>query len=293
MMNGGFRTLHPFPGFLYYAILMVLSMLLFHPLFLMTSLFVMIGLNLLHDGGKQLRPWAGYYGIVGLIIVTVNPLFSHRGAHILFYLFDIPVTLESILYGITMMLSILTILVAFVSYNQMITSTKFVYLFSGISPKVTLLMVIAMRFVPLLRRRLKELSLVQRTRGIQTTHGSLPNRIANGMKQQQILLTWSLEEAIQTADSMSARGYGLGKRSSYEAYSMERRDWILIILMGSLVAGCLAGWYFGFGTLTIYPAVESLFFGKREWICYGCFCLFLLIPVFLEGKEKLRWHDWK
>ncbi|HEY0828086.1 MAG TPA: energy-coupling factor transporter transmembrane component T [Bacilli bacterium] len=292
-MSGGFRSLHPFPGFLYYAILMVFSMLLFHPLFLITSLFAMIGLNLLHDGGKQLRPWVGYYVITGLIIILVNPLFSHRGAYILFYLFDNPITLESVLYGITMMLSILTILVAFVSYNQMITSTKFIYLFSGIAPKVTLLMVIAMRFVPLLKRRLKDLSLVQRTRGIQTTHGSLRNRIKNGMKQQQILLTWSLEEAIQTADSMSARGYGLGKRSSYEGYCMEFRDWIVIILMVSLGAGCLAGWYFGFGTLTIYPSVESLFFDKKEWFYYGCFCLFLMIPVFMEGREKLRWYDWK
>src|SRR4051812_9805226 len=107
MMSGGFRTLHPFPGFLYYAVLMVFSMLLFHPLFLITSLLAMIGLNMLHDGGKQIRPWAGYYVIVGLIIIIVNPLFSHRGSHILFYLFDNPITLESILYGITMMLSIL------------------------------------------------------------------------------------------------------------------------------------------------------------------------------------------
>ena len=260
--------------------------------FLVTALLAMIALNLLHDGGKQLRPWAGYYVIVGLIIIIVNPLFSHRGSHILFYLYDNPITLESILYGITMMLSILTILIAFVSYQQMITSIKFVYLFSGISPKVTMLLVIAVRFVPLLRRRLKDLSLVQRTRGIQTTHGSLSQRIKNGMKQQQILLTWSLEEAIQTADSMTARGYGSGKRSSYEAYTMELRDWIVILFMISSSFGCLVGWFYGFGTLTIYPEVESLILSKKEWAYYGCFCLFLLIPVYLEGREKL-WFDWK
>lgn len=292
MMSGGFRSVHPLPGFLYYAVLMVLSVLLFHPLFLMTALFAMIGLNFLHDGGKQLRPWIRYYVLVGLIIILVNPLFSHRGAHILFYLFDNPITLESILYGFTMMLSILTILVAFVSYNQIITSTKFIFLFSRISPKITLLMVIALRFVPLLQRRLKEISLVQRTRGIQTTQGTLRNRLKDGMKQQQIVLTWSLEEAVQTADSMNARGYGLGKRSSYEAYSMELRDWLVLMFMASTVVGCLVGWYFGFGLLTIYPAVEGLFFGTREWLYYGCFCLFLFIPVLLEGREKLRWY-WK
>ena len=43
----------------------------------------------------------------------------------------------------------------------------------------------------------------------------------------QILLTWSLEEAIETADSMKARGYGMGKE-----VRMFRIKWIDVIKDG-------------------------------------------------------------
>lgn len=66
-----------------------------------------------------------------------------------------------------------------------------------------------MRFVPLFIRRLTTITAIQKTRGIQMETGKIKTRAYNGMRLVQILLVCSLEEALQTADSMEARGYGV------------------------------------------------------------------------------------
>ncbi len=38
------------------------------------------------------------------------------------------------------------------------------------------------------------------------------------------MVTWSLENAIETADSMRARGYGLPGRTSFSIYRFDSRD---------------------------------------------------------------------
>ncbi len=38
------------------------------------------------------------------------------------------------------------------------------------------------------------------------------------------MITWSLENAIETADSMRSRGYGLPGRSAFSIYRMDSRD---------------------------------------------------------------------
>lgn len=66
------------------------------------------------------------------------------------------------------------------------------------------------------------------------------------------MVTWALENAIETADSMKSRGYGLRGRTAFSIYRMEDRDkyalgWLgfcgMYLLCGSL-AGGLKWWYF-------------------------------------------------
>jgi energy-coupling factor transport system permease protein len=290
-MTTGFRSLHPLPCFVYYIGVMLLSMLLLHPVFLVAEVILLFIINLAYEGtGKMLRTLVVFL-LVGLIIFVMNPLFSHRGAHILFYIGDQQVTLEAMLYGLTAALSPIAIIFTFLSYNRVVTSDKFLYLFGSLWPKGSLIVVMGMRFVPLLTRRLKQISLVQRTKGVSLTQGSLKERCQNGMKLLQILLTWSLEEGLQTADSMKARGYGTGPRSAYSPFRMQGKDRLALVYMVLLGAYCLWGRFMaGYGVLTIYPRLEDLELNPGEWFVFGVFLLFISTPLLLDGKEWLRWR---
>jgi len=288
-MNSAFGSVHPVTSFSYYAGVISFSMLLFHPIFLVASLAAITLVIVIHGEGKRLLGLLPYYVLMGGLVAILNPLFSHRGRHILFYFMDQPITLEAILYGVTMMLSLLCILLAFVSFQQIVTTEKWMYLFSRVAPRTSLLTSMSIRFVPLFLRRLDQITTIQRTKGVSIREGSLRKRSKDGMLLVRVLLTWSLEEALQTADSMKARGYGAAKRSSYVIYRMDRRDGYVLAFLGAMALVCIWGWMQGFGVLTIYPRLETLQFHRGEGIAFAGYCAFLLTPVALEEMERRSW----
>lgn len=288
-MTSGFRALHPITLFLFYGGLLLSGMLLFHPVFLLTGIVLLIILISIQKHAGTIVRMLPLYLLIGIAIVVINPLISHRGRHILFYFMDQPITLESVLYGVTMLLSLTLILLTSLSYNYNVTTDKFMYLFARLVPQSALVVMMALRFVPLLRRRLTQITLVQRTRGISVHEGSLTKRLKDGMTLVKVLLVWSLEEALQSADSMKARGYGTTKRTAYVVHRMDHRDRWLTGYLSVLIIGIAIGSALGWGRAVIYPRMQSMVFGVQDWILYICFCLYLLIPVIVEGKEWLSW----
>lgn len=288
-MTSGFRALHPITLFLFYGGLLLSGMLLFHPVFLLTGIVLLIVLISIQKHAGTIVRMLPLYLLIGIAIVVINPLISHRGRHILFYFMDQPITLESVLYGVTMLLSLTLILLTSLSYNYNVTTDKFMYLFARLVPQSALVVMMALRFVPLLRRRLTQITMVQRTRGISVHEGSLTKRLKDGMTLVKVLLVWSLEEALQSADSMKARGYGTTKRTAYVVHRMDHRDRWLTGYLSVLIIGIAIGSALGWGRAVIYPRMQSMVFGVQDWILYICFCLYLLIPVIVEGKEWLSW----
>ena len=67
---------------------------------------------------------------VCLLAAAANPLFSHAGATMLFYLKDgNPVTLESIVYGLASGLMLAGVISWFSVFHEVMTSDKFMFLF--------------------------------------------------------------------------------------------------------------------------------------------------------------------
>ena len=64
-----------------------------------------------------------------------------------------------------MSLSLVMILLMFISFNLILNGNKFLFVFSKFLPKTAFLAMLVIRFVPLLKRRLDEINDVQRIRG--------------------------------------------------------------------------------------------------------------------------------
>ncbi|WP_226670398.1 energy-coupling factor transporter transmembrane component T [Metabacillus litoralis] len=289
----GVHAFHPFVLFLYYIGAATLVMLYKHPVFLFVGIILFIIFNLQLDHGKALRGWFFMLFYLSVFFLIINPLVNQRGNHILFYFNDNPVMLEAVIQGIIAALSIFALLVLFISYNIVITADRFLYLFSKWLPQWALLTMLSMRFIPLLKRRLREIETVQQSKGLSVKEGKLKDRAKNGILLVQILLTWSLEEAIQTADSMAARGYGLKKRSKYRPYKMKRKDWIAIIYILCFTMTALFGWWLGDAVLSIEPVLETIVIEGREWFYLFIFCLYIGMPIMIEGREALIWRFWR
>lgn len=288
-MEAGFRSYHPFVLFIYYASVGTLAMFFNHPLFIATAFILLIIANVTHDRGQALRKWIPMLLIMVAFIMILNPFLVSRGSTILFYFRGKQVTLEATLYGIVFALSIAAILIMFISFNLILNGNKFLFIFSKVLPRTAFLTMLAIRFVPLLKDRLEEINAVQNVRGLAMNVGTLRERTRSGMLRLQILLTWSLEEAIQTSDSMKARGYGLEKRTSYVPYKMEKRDWAWFFVLASLFILCLIGGSLGYGKILIYPELGTLHLYALDWVVFICMILIYSFPLLAEGGEWLRW----
>lgn len=260
-----------------------------HPVFLFVALIILILFNYLLDKGRSLKKWLMPIIVMSLIIFILTPLFNRRGNHILFYAFDNPVMLEGIIQGAIISLSLAGILMTFTTFNIVLTADKFLDLFARVIPQWALLIMLSMRFVPHLQRKIKNMESIQSVKGVSFKQGSIRLRAKNGMQLLQMLLTGSLEDSIQSADSMTARGYGLQKRSTYQAYKMDRRDWLtftgFVILSGVL----LYGWHIGIGTLQLLPELESIWYGQLQNAFMAVWLLLIGFPVLVEGKEVIKW----
>ncbi|QTD40813.1 energy-coupling factor transporter transmembrane component T [Sporosarcina sp. Te-1] len=289
-MGNGIHSIHPFVMFFYYVCIGFYAMFFNHPVFLLAGCFALVAVNLTHDGGTAMKQWVPLMISMTMLIILVNPFINSRGTHVFFYFRGKQVTLEATLYGVVTSMSLLMILLLFISLNLVLNGNKILYIFSRILPKTAFLIMLSIRFVPLLKRRLTEITDVQRLKGMTIRQGSIRNRAKSGMSIMQVLLAWSLEEAIETADSMKARGYGTGKRSPYIPYRITKTDknWIVYLVLFFILS--VAGGLLGYGKIIIYPKLGTLHLYPLDWVVFSCSLAVMLFPVFVEGREQLKWN---
>ena len=144
-----FSGYHPTINFLYYALVLLFSMCLMHPVYLAISLTGALAYDIYLKGRKAVR-----FAVMGLLPMAalaalVNPAFNHEGQTILTYLpSGNPLTLESILYGIAAAVMLVTVLCWFSSFNRIMTSDKMIYLFGRLAPYLSIVLSMTLKFLP-------------------------------------------------------------------------------------------------------------------------------------------------
>ena len=208
-------------------------MFLTHPLCLAVSLLGAFFYAASLRGGRALVRSLGGCLAVALLAAGVNVLFQHEGATILTYFSSgNPLTLESIAYGLSSGLLLTAVLLWFGTYQRVMSSDKFVYLFGRVIPALSLALSMTLRFVPRFQAQLRAVQQARAFSGGQKKSGPM-QKIRTFVENFSILVTWSLENAVETADSMRARGYGLPGRTSFSIFALIRAT-------GGCCSGCLA-----------------------------------------------------
>ena len=226
------------------------------------------------------------------LAALVNPAFNHEGATILTYLpSGNPLTLESMLYGAAAAVMLASVVLWFSSFNEVITSDKFVYLFGRILPALSLVLSMALRFIPKFKSQLQVVSEAQTCIGRDTKTGSVFRRVGNAIRIFSIMVTWSLENAIETADSMRARGYGLPGRTSFSIYRFDSRDSSALAWLVFCGAYLLSGWIAGGTAFRYYPTIKAAPWTPLTISFQLVYLALVLTPVILDRKEDRQWNS--
>ena len=137
-----------------------------------------------------------------LILALANPLISHNGRTVLFVLNNNPVTLEALLYGVNSAASMVGALYWLFCFTQMMTSEKLLYITGRLSPKLSLVLSMALRSVPMYKAQAKKISGAQKAMGL-FSDDNIIDDIRGNLRIFSALATWALENGIITADSMA------------------------------------------------------------------------------------------
>lgn len=285
-----FEHLHPICILIYFVAVIGLSLACLHPVMLVISCGGALTFLVLLKGRRNAAGQLRFALILFLAIAIGNPLVSHRGVTYLGMVFNQWITLEAVCYGITAGLSLASLILWFACYSAVMTSDKFLYLFGQIAPATSLLITMTFQLIPKLKGQLTQ---IQQAQGMISPQGSrLKTLFANALHHTSALIGWSVENAVEQADSMKARGYGLKRRTTFHLFHFDSRDARFLGVLLALDGSCMVARVLGHGTMEFYPRMSDAVTGAGGIALYGLFALLVCMPAALEGKEILRWRSY-
>lgn len=277
---------HPVCPFLFILFSVFVTMATFHPLIAGSSLFCAILLYGLLTNGRQAAKRVLFSSAACVLFGLINPLLSHRGVTVLFTIGETPFTLEAVIAGVCTGLSFCAALCWFSSFHLLMTSDRMIALSGGILPTFSLLFCMVLRFVPFFSARAKEI--------IRAHAAAFPkarqSKLSRCTGAFSILTTWALENGIDTADSMRARGYGTTRRTNSDAKRFSGKDAVFLAVCLSFAGAALAALFSGKLSVWFYPAFYVMpadGFALCEILSSAL--LFALAPI-STAWEVIRWR---
>lgn len=284
-----FENFHPFVIFIYFVFTLVLSLIIMNPILIGISFLTAIIFNFMLYGVRKTIKSLLYSLPIIIILTMINPLFVHKGETYLFFLNNNPITLEALIFGLCSSLLLMSVFYWFKCFSVTFTADKHIYLFAKTIPKISLLISMTLRFIPKLKKQYHELDDTQKAMGMYTSK-SITDRIRFKLRVFSCLITWSLENSIQTADSMSARGYGLKNRSSYTLFKWKISDTLTlfftsILFIGVIILIALKQLEFNF-----YPSLSSFSFNPLTLTAFILSFSLLFFASLTEIMENIKWQ---
>ena len=106
------------------------------------------------------------------------------------------------------------------------------------------------------------------------------------LRLTSVLMGWGMEDSLDTADAMRARGWGAcARRTTYRRCRFRARDGAALGVLAALVALNAVLAYAACTQFRFYPALSVL----AVWWGYVPFAVLAFAPLALEARERARW----
>ncbi len=283
-----FARFHPVALFFYYFCILLFTMFTENPMITASALLGALAFAFFTGSARENLQDAKFFVPMFLLVALTNPLFSHSGATPLFFMNDNPVTLEAVAAGVSIAATVAAVIFIFKGFSRVMESDKLLALFGKISPKLAVVLSMALRFLPLLARKWSELCDVHKAMGYFQKESRFA-RLSSYARVFSALVSWALENAADTAASMCARGFELEGKKSFSLFRFTRADGALIAASAALSLPVLAGFALGRADFSFYPYVSEISADALSLIMYISFGILSLLPFIFEVTEAVKW----
>ncbi|MEG2105423.1 MAG: energy-coupling factor transporter transmembrane component T [Clostridia bacterium] len=263
-------------------VVIAFSIAFLHPVFLIISFLIALSFAILLRGGKAVKFALCFIFPTIIIFSLVNAITSHYGVTNLFKLGINYITLESIAFGLASGTAFSTVIIWFFCFNQTVTTDMMLDVFSVFSRKIALVISMALRLVPLYNMRLKKMHEVS---------GSESKNFFYSVKLAVLtlsgLISWALEQSVITADSMSARGYGIGLSRKRTLGKFSKTDALVLVLLLLFTATII---FFGASGQAAAQYNPRIIFSSPPVYFIILYTLFCAFPIIFDSFEVFLWH---
>lgn len=289
-MKDTFSTYHPLIILAFFTLAIGVSIFSLHPAVLFISFAGSFAYSVKLNKRRALKFNLLFLMPAMAAAAVFNPIFVHEGATVLWYFpSGNPLTLESCVYGAASSVMLGSVIMWFGCFNHVMTSDKLIYLFGRLMPALSLTLSMVLRFVPRYKAQAKVVSNGQRCLGRDIAMGGIFERASGGLKILSIMLTWSLENGVETADSMKSRGFGLKGRTCFSNYHFDRRDAEAALAMALLSAAFMLGAFLGFLKIRFYPTVKFATVSGAAMAVHASFMALCFMPLIIDATEEIKW----
>lgn len=229
--------------------------------------------------GRRLRPLALALLFAAATAALVNVLASHTGADVLarlpsdWPLIGGPLTLESLAFGGVLGLGLAAALLAVAPLSLVLEPHDVVDAMPGPLERTGIAVATSLNLVSAFGRTFTEVGDAQRMRGWE------PRGLRSWNEVLVPVVLTAIEDSVMLAESMEARGFGAGRRTSFAVGQWTRRDVAVAasaagaaaLFVGLRLAGVAVDWY-PYPTLYLPPINPALAAG----------CLALALPALVR-----------
>ena len=277
-----FDSYHPMINFIYFTAAIACTICFKHPVFLGIA-FLCAFIYSVKLGGLKMVLLNLLFVILGIAYALRYASYEHFGVTVLMVnMIDNQITLESLVFGLMNGMIFATVCIWFYCVFMLITADKIVYLFGRISPKLSLFLSILLRTVPRVKVRAKRIEISREGIGKGIVQGNLWQKFLHLLSLISILITWTMEDFVESSNSMKSRGYSLRGRTAFSIYRFDNRDRGLVIVFFWCLT--LIGMAVLFNQTTMYfdPMIIMNPITKMSYVFYAAYAIFLLLPFALQ-----------
>ena len=287
------RDYHPLVSLLYFISVLTLSMMTRNPIWV-TLCFVFSGFYVvrLHGVKRLLKSLLTFMPMLALI-VFINRYFNSLGLTVLFYLGEgKPITVENLSYGVFSGLALFTVFLWFTSYNSMLSSDEILAIFGKRLPTIGLSLSMILKYIPDTIEQGTEISLNQKAMlGQEKLSNSQKAKFAARMLT--VLLSWSMENSLETADCMLAKGYPSKNRISYSRNCFNKRDLRMVLSFCGIFILHMITAFSGAIKFNYYPYLTWNGLESNRILLSGAICSLILLLVLPAMLDLFQWFIWR
>jgi energy-coupling factor transport system permease protein len=221
--------------------------------------------------------------LIGIFATLLNFVSAHLGATVLFTLpaqipaLGGPYTLEAMVFGAVGGITIAAAILSAAPFSLLLDSHEVMDALPAPLSRTGIAIAASLNLVPAVATSFTQVTDAQRLRGWK------PRGPRSWMEVLVPVVLTSVEGSIQLAESMEARGFGSGARTTLASHALRTSDWMVVTASGAALAtfavAHVIGWaadWFPYPTLTL-PTLHPVLFAA---------CLLLLTPVLVWRSRR-------